>query len=345
SHTRAERKNNRNAQLGLSIPTTSEEMQVSQHTVTYNEGIALPSVEAIIPSFNWGDRLKLCLEKLVVQKYRGKFTITVVDGGSEDDTVNIAKEFGCNLLTKKGAPPDGLCGLKNFGIANSNADLIWIVDIDNLMFSSSVLEELVRPFVEESSIDMAIPIQITNPEYEPFTNYLTYKEMLPIKQMISESVDRGAWYLVDDVWYGINNSSLVRREAIKEVGGWDRDIRVLRRMRELGISRGAIVKNAFYYHDQRVGPLTFVKKIRRRIIFFGKISNVTSEYFVEEKNKSINTGLHSLFSSSVLSSLRNYKETKDTVWLYGLLFPLLVFLAALSAPFSTIKVLVNGTFL
>lgn len=281
-------------------------MRLDTHLPTYhlsdetmNDTLkTLPSVNAIVSICNWAERLGECLEHLRSQKYDGVFTITVVDCGSHDNTTDIAKEYGCEILTRRGAPVEGLIGLTNYGIKNSKAELIWKVDADNLMVDSMVLRKLIQPFLDDPEVNLSVPRPITNENYNSFTNYLTLREQVIHDEMILDGTMKPCWILLEDMWYGICNSTLMKRSSIDKVGGWDRDIRVLGRMRNMGLARGAMVKDACFYHDQRVNLIPYLKKISKRIQYFGSMDDDTAaKYFVRSIQSAVT-------SQSTIQSLR-----------------------------------------
>lgn len=52
-----------------------------------------PSVTVAIPVLNEEDNIGTCLSKVMMQRYDGSISVLVVDGGSEDRTVQIARGF------------------------------------------------------------------------------------------------------------------------------------------------------------------------------------------------------------------------------------------------------------
>ncbi len=300
----------------------------------------MPTVNAIIPICNWADRLEECLKQLSVQKYGGDFIITVVDCGSTDSTVDVARSYGCEIITKRDSPIEGLIGLTNYGFKNSRADLVWKVDADNIMADQKVLSRLVEPYLQDSGINLSVPRQITNDSYKSFTNYLTLREMVPYNAMISHSVGKDGWNLVEDMWYGIYNSTLMRRSAIDMVGGWDQDIRVLGRLRNLRMSRAALVHDACYYHDQRVDPISFMKKMKRRIDYFGKMdSRILAEYFLTNFENNKNEAQNPLGYRSELWRIartggnRNIRNISNE-----LLFQIVTFTSLLTSPIAAWRI-------
>ncbi len=306
----------------------------------------MPSVNAIIPICNWVNRIEDCLKSLSTQTYDGEFTITVVDCGSRDGTIEMVKKYGCNILTKYNSPIEGIIGLTNFGIQNSKAELIWKVDADNIVTDNKVLIKLVEPFLQDTRINLSVPRQITNKNYNSFTNYLTLREMVPYYSMVSQSFTKNGWNLVEDAWYGIYNSTLMKKSAIDRVGGWDQDIRVLNRLRKLGLSSAALVQNACYYHDQRVDPITYMKKMKQRIRFFGSMDSETKmKYFVkpiestnleESTIENLKKEIRRAFVTGGIGSPKNIANE--------LIYQVITLLSLFSSPISSLRIIKEGIY-
>ena len=87
------------------------------------------STSVIIPAFNSHEILKKCIDSILSQTInRNQFEIIVVDDGSTDNTVNIAKESGVDeVLEIKHA---GQGSARNCGARHARADIIAFIDSD-----------------------------------------------------------------------------------------------------------------------------------------------------------------------------------------------------------------------
>lgn len=99
----------------------------------------LPKISIVIPTYNSESVLKDCLEGIKNQNYPDeKLEIIVVDNGSSDNTVNLAKEFGAFIHVVGGAPPQ-VCVQRNLGIEKSSGDYVYILDHDMKMSDNLLL--------------------------------------------------------------------------------------------------------------------------------------------------------------------------------------------------------------
>lgn len=84
--------------------------------------------EVVIPAWNAQEYLGETLASLATQTVPPA-RVTVVDDGSTDNTVQIAKEWGANVIA---SPHVGVVGVRNQGLAQVEAPFVAFVDSDDL---------------------------------------------------------------------------------------------------------------------------------------------------------------------------------------------------------------------
>ena len=58
-----------------------------------------PVISVLIPTYNSAKTIKMTLESIRKQSYpQNRIQIIVVDGGSNDSTLTIAKRYGCEIV-------------------------------------------------------------------------------------------------------------------------------------------------------------------------------------------------------------------------------------------------------
>jgi len=88
-------------------------------------------VSIIIPTLNEEKSIGKCLEALsLVDKLSLRTEVIVVDNGSVDATVRIASKLADQTLIKTGV---NISALRNYGVANSEGDLLAFVDADCIL--------------------------------------------------------------------------------------------------------------------------------------------------------------------------------------------------------------------
>ncbi|MBU1016865.1 glycosyltransferase [Patescibacteria group bacterium] len=123
-------------------------------------------VSIIIPTYNNGNDIERCLLEVFSQTY-SNIEVIISDGGSSDDTVNIAKKYTNKILhnKKKLAEPGVSLGMKN-----ASGDLFMIMAADNFFRDRAGIEKMVRIF-DNKDIDVAFPIHVSNKDYSLITKY------------------------------------------------------------------------------------------------------------------------------------------------------------------------------
>ena len=84
-----------------------------------------PLVSFVIPVLNSERTLERCLKSIICQNYP-KVEILVIDGGSTDSSIDIAKRYGAKICHLKGPLGD----VRKVGIDNSSGELIALWDSD-----------------------------------------------------------------------------------------------------------------------------------------------------------------------------------------------------------------------
>ncbi len=99
----------------------------------------IPIVSIIIPTFNSEKTLENCLISIKHQTYTN-VEILIVDGGSNDETINIAKKYTQNIFILNGKERSPSI---NFGVKKSIGKYIYRVDSD-VTLANKLIEEAVN---------------------------------------------------------------------------------------------------------------------------------------------------------------------------------------------------------
>jgi len=303
------------------------------------------SIDVIIPTLNSENPLEDCLRSLSKQRFTGKLNIVVIDGGSTDRTIEIAKNFGTNIYVKKGMYGAGKNGGRHYGELLTNSPFIWYVDSDNIMVEDTVLSRLVEPLILDSTINISIPLTALDKNASSFNNWISLNEIRKVENMAKKGIPYKDGYLfLTDVDYGLTNCALVRRTAIESVGGYDSDVRTLGRLRSFGLSKGVIDTKSHFYHNQVDSVLQYLKKWNRRLKFYSKMSeNDLKNYFVEypnkyEEHKNLQASIIWEILSSPFNALKMFYKSGESMWLWGVVYPFFIIALGFLHPIRTLKV-------
>ena len=90
----------------------------------------MPSISVVIPTLDEEMYIGGCLRALREQDFDGDYEIIVVDGGSRDKTVGIARKLADRVIVSKGACPVGAA--RNIGADAAEAGIVAFIDADTL---------------------------------------------------------------------------------------------------------------------------------------------------------------------------------------------------------------------
>ncbi len=86
-------------------------------------------ISVVIPTLNEEKFVRMCLESLKKQDYKGEYEIILVDGHSTDKTASIAKEYTDRVLL---LPPKGPGMARNYGATQAKYPVVAFIDADCL---------------------------------------------------------------------------------------------------------------------------------------------------------------------------------------------------------------------
>ncbi|MBW2107268.1 MAG: glycosyltransferase family 2 protein [Deltaproteobacteria bacterium] len=136
-------------------------------------GKRYPSLSIIIPTLNSERVFQRCLESIFEQDYPEHLVeILVVDGGSEDATLETAKEFQARrqytIRVISNPLKTGEAG-KAVGVRHAKNDILAFIDSDNILPHESWLQEMVAPF-EDQNIVASEPLFYTYRRRDGYIN-------------------------------------------------------------------------------------------------------------------------------------------------------------------------------
>ena len=156
----------------------------------------------IIPTLNEEQFLPLLLKQIKKQNFN-QSEIIIADAGSNDRTIEIARNFGCRII-KGGSPAQG----RNRGAEAAKHDLLLFMDADNLFLPDNFLEHALKVFKEKKLGSACFPVYPKGNKIDSIMyiiyNYFVYLTNVPFAF----------------------NSILVRKDVFKKVNGFDEEIKI-----------------------------------------------------------------------------------------------------------------------
>jgi len=106
-----------------------------------------PLVSVIIPVYNEEKYLFYCLNSLQNQTYKN-FEIIIIDDGSTDKSIEIAKKFNTVLVKQN---HKGAGSARNNGAQHSKGEIIVLLDAD-MKYDEKYIEKIISPILDGAAV-------------------------------------------------------------------------------------------------------------------------------------------------------------------------------------------------
>ena len=173
----------------------------------------LPKVSVIVPAYNEEKVVNKTIHSLLASDYEN-FDIIVVDDGSSDSTYQrVLDEFGSHPWVRAFTKPNGgKARALNFGITQTDAEIIFGLDADTV-FSSDAISKMVRHFH-----DPRIGAVAGNAKVGNRLNLLTNWQAL--EYITSQNLDRRAFDALNCITVVPGAIGAWRRNLVLQAGGF-----------------------------------------------------------------------------------------------------------------------------
>ncbi len=238
----------------------------------------LPKISVNIAVYNDAERLRKCLSSVYNQNYPN-LEVLVVDGGSTDATLDVARQTPARILfNEKRDCPSG----RTLGLHNATGDFHIYLDADMELGSEHWFNKMVQPMLAEEQIAGSFTRFISRKSDTPLNRFLSYNEFQldPMLRFLSTplhktfirtneeySVCRFAPNFVPTVGVIMFRMNIVREffEDFNKKKDWvwsdvDFAVQCANKQREL-----AYVPKAGIYHTGWDSFSTYLKKKRRDV--------------------------------------------------------------------------------
>jgi glycosyltransferase involved in cell wall biosynthesis len=206
--------------------------------------VAATDISVIVPTLNEEKYLPRCLRSLANQASDRSLEILVVDGGSTDQTVQIAKKYADKVFVKANAP---VGAARNLGAKAATGDILAFIDADTIAnpeWLTSIAEAFRR---EPRAVGLTGP---TLPYDGRPSDWITYR-------LWTIYFQRLLLYL--EMPHVIGFNCAYRRAPFLSVGGFDEDsvmsedIKLAHKIRRYGKIR----------FEKRMSALTSARRFRK----------------------------------------------------------------------------------
>ncbi|MAF50750.1 MAG: hypothetical protein CMH64_01535 [Nanoarchaeota archaeon] len=241
-----------------------------------------PFVSIIVPAFNEESTISGTLHSLLNLDYpKDKIEIIVVDDGSKDNTLNVAKKFekkGVRVFTKENEGGKGYA--LNFGLEKAKGELVGCLDADSFVVSDA-LNKMIGYF-EDSEI------AAVTPSIKVWKDNNFIQKIQKIEYMMGVFLRKSFSYL-DSIHVTPGPFTIYRKSFFDKYGGYDagnltEDIEVALRIQRHGFR----IENSMDANVYTVSPnnVKALQKQRNRwyIGFLGNVLNYKDLFGLKHGN-------------------------------------------------------------
>jgi glycosyltransferase involved in cell wall biosynthesis len=318
------------------------------------------NVSFVLAIYNAERTLREALNAILNQDYpRENYEIIIVDGGSEDKTVEIVEDFmkehkNIKLIHNPYKFSEGKGMGRDQGIKAAKNEILVQLDHDNILKDKNWLNEILFAFDDDDEIGVVqslLDFRKSDNSFIKYLNSLGVEDPFAAPYSLVSQVTlspkkfkmiKNKYFVYQlkkkNVLFAGANGCAFKREIFDKIGGWTRDVDVFAEMAKHRV-KVAVIKDSKVVHDTTADLNSFLKK---KGTYFHRF--ITEQYkeksykWVEEGfSEKVRFALRVIFNLSLIGpslvSLKQSVKTKNFFWFWH---PILLFLITLEYSFLTL---------
>lgn len=304
-------------------------------------------ISFIICTYNSEKLIKKCLDSILMQK--GKKEIIIVDGGSDDRTLEILREYKKKVIVinNKKRLPEGRGFGKWLGWQKAKGEFVAIVDHDNEL-SENWISNMIEPFSNKEVFGVACKLRLD--KNDSLTNkyvalqgtdpFMAYRSLDGIINLRKIGMEKGRYTLVkirkENIMITGGNCFIYRKKYLDALGGYTKDTENISRLVNDGKNILAFSNKASTHHLAVTGFLDFLRRKKRWAESYNTGKSEFSYLSTRLERKEFIVNLFYIFAilPNILVAARQIARTGEKAWI---MHPLLSFITAFIYAFYTIK--------
>lgn len=229
-----------------------------------------PSCSIIILNYNNRTSLEKCLQSVVKTEYGGPLEITVVDNGSDDDSVSFVQNRYPGLTLIRLGQNIGFAAAYNRAVRDCRSELICLLNND-VETNGRWLEILAGKLLSDEKNSMAMPKMLDYYDRSLLNAAGTICDIfgLAFNRGIGQK-DEGRFDGKTDIFYACGACALIRKKTLEEAGLFDEryfmyheDVDLSWRLRTMGY--GIIYAPEAVVFHMHMGSTSTADKVRAKI--------------------------------------------------------------------------------
>lgn len=276
---------------------------------------SLPTISVIIPVYNEEIILANCLKSLKVQSQSG-VEILVVDDGSTDASIDIARQFSTKILKQSHKGPGNA---RNLGASKSAGEILVFVDAD-MTFDKNFLKDLTKPIIEGKTIGTFSKNEMNANKNNVWSRCWNLNRGWPINRLIPTNYPNEA-----PVYRAILKREFFKVNGFETSGDYTDDWSL---SEKLGI-KSKLAKGAVYYHSNPAS----LSEAWHQARWIGKNRFLTNGF--TRKIRSLL--LYNLITSTFIATYKSFLHRNPHFIVFKLIYDLAVFLSVSKSFFGENK--------
>jgi cellulose synthase/poly-beta-1,6-N-acetylglucosamine synthase-like glycosyltransferase len=230
-----------------------------------------PSVTVVVPAFNEEHTIGRTIESLLDLDYpKEKIEIIVVDDGSNDDTLRVARMYESKQVKVFSKPNGGKGSALNFALAKAKGEFIGALDADSFVHRDS-LKKIMSHFTENDIVAVTPSLKVYGPK--------TVLQKIQYIEYLMGVFLRKIFAFMDSIHVTPGPFTIFRKSFFDKYGGYDEDnitedIEVALRIQTHNLK----IENAIDASVYTVAPSKFKELMNQRVRWYCGFMQNTYHY-------------------------------------------------------------------